>query len=276
MRFLVLLLAAAFCDARPSDQMARASFTGVGTQSYILGGVEAEPNSWPWQLSQERLGGSWSHSCGASLLRIDRALSAAHCVQGAADNILRVWAGLHVRNDNSQAQLSNLSGKTIHQQYNQGAETFNNDIAILNLATAIDLSDSRVGLLTLPPNNEEQFAGQTCVITGWGRDGAPNTLPNALRQVDIQVIAQLECNSRMSPVSGALTGPGQICLYDTAASAGSCNGDSGGPLNCQLGGQTVVAGVTSWGIQGGGQCLPSYPSVYSRTSFFLQWIADNQ
>ena len=52
-------------------------------------------------------------------------------------------------------------------------------------------------------------------------------------------------------------------------------GDSGGPLNCPDGG-TRVAGVTSWGVSSGtGNCLQTYPSVYTRTSAYLGWIAAN-
>jgi len=66
-------------EARPSiDFEARASFG-----SYIVNGVEAIPGEFPWQLSQQRLGATWSHICGASLLSSNYVLSAAHCVEGA-------------------------------------------------------------------------------------------------------------------------------------------------------------------------------------------------
>jgi len=280
MRFLVLLLVAAFCEARPNYQAAHPSLMDIGEGSYILGGVEAGQGEFPHQLSQDRLGGAWSHSCGASLLANNRALSAAHCVQGAAVTILRVIAGLHHRNDhNNGAQISNLASYTIHQQYNQGAETFNNDIAVLHLATPINANNvvglGAIGYAVLPADNSDQYAEETVTISGWGRNGAPNTLPNELRKVAIRVLSQIECNTRMQPVSGALTGPGQICVYDNAQAAGSCNGDSGGPMNRPAGNGWTVIGVTSWGIQGGGVCLPSYPSAYTRTSYFLAWIGSN-
>lgn len=68
--------------ARPSfDAIATPTFA-VG--SHIIGGEEAAPGEFPWQLSQQRQGSSgWSHSCGASLLSKKFALSAAHCVNGA-------------------------------------------------------------------------------------------------------------------------------------------------------------------------------------------------
>jgi secreted trypsin-like serine protease len=279
MRFLILLLAAAFCEARPNYSAAHPALMEIGQGSYILGGVEAGQGEFPHQLSQDRLGASWSHSCGASLLAAQRGLSAAHCVQGAGVNILRVIGGLHYRNDHSTAQISNLNSYAIHEQYNQGAETFNNDIAILHLATPINANNiNGVGAIrfaTLPSDNSNQYAEDLVWISGWGRNGAPNTLPNELRKVQIRVLTQIECNTRMAPVNGALTGPGQICVYDNNQTAGSCNGDSGGPMNHGDANSWTVIGVTSWGIQGGGVCLPSYPSAYTRTSYFLAWIGSH-
>jgi len=228
----------------------------------------------PLAAAPERLGATWSHSCGASLLSTTRALSAAHCVDGAAVAILRVIAGLHDRSNQAGAQISTLTGYTIHQQYNQGAETFNNDISLLFLTTPIVLGGN-VALLRLPNDNSNQFSGLRCTMSGWGRTNASNNLPNILQKGVTTVLTTDDCNQRLAPVSGALSGPGQICLFDTVASVGSCNGDSGGPLNCDDGAGIVVAGVTSWGIQGGGACLPTYPSVYTRTSYFLAWISSN-
>jgi secreted trypsin-like serine protease len=163
-----------------------------------------------------------------------------------------------------------LTAYTKHEQYGVGAPTFNNDIATLSFATAITPNEN-VLWATLPADNSDQYVGATFTLSGWGRTSASNVLPNVLQKVNIPCISEADCNTRMAPVSGALTGPGQICFYDTAAAAGSCNGDSGGPANIN----GVVGGVTSWGIQGGGACLPSYPSVYSRTGYYLDWIAAN-
>jgi len=62
----------AFGGALPSFMM--------GGDQYIVGGTDASPGEFPWQLSQTRGG---SHSCGASLLSSAYGLSAAHCVDGA-------------------------------------------------------------------------------------------------------------------------------------------------------------------------------------------------
>lgn len=66
-----------------------ASFGRLGVDNQIIGGQDASPGAWPWQLSQQRSsGGSWSHSCGASLLSSTKALSAAHCIDGACVRLI--------------------------------------------------------------------------------------------------------------------------------------------------------------------------------------------
>jgi len=45
----------------------------------VVGGVEAMPHSWPWQVS---LQSSRGHFCGGSIINEQWVLSAAHCVGG--------------------------------------------------------------------------------------------------------------------------------------------------------------------------------------------------
>jgi secreted trypsin-like serine protease len=283
MRSLIVFVLALFvlADARPNINLnaPHVSTGRLGIDNYIIGGTNAAQGVWLWQLSQQRQSGStWSHSCGASLLSSTAALSAAHCVDGASASIIRVIAGLYQRSDTSNAQTVNAASITVHQRYQVDAASYSNDIAIIHLAGAVDTSASNVALLTLPADNNNNFAGTTCTITGWGRDSRDNTLPDILQQADIQVITTASCTSLMSPVNGATIWDNHICLYDTANNIGSCNGDSGGPLNCPTGsGGHYVAGVTSWGISSVlGVCQQDYPSVYTRTSAYLDWIASNQ
>jgi secreted trypsin-like serine protease len=279
MRSVVAILAFALvCEARPSIDIGPSP--SFDFEPMIVGGVEATPGEFPWQLSQQRQSGTtWSHSCGASLLTNRYALSASHCVQGAAVNILRVIAGLHERSNLANGQISNVVSYKLHEQYNTGGGTFGNDIAILTLETNIlenpDMP-GRVEYAPLVPDDSTDFAGQICTLSGWGRTSASNVLPENLMKVDIPVISVAECNERMGACNcGTDVQATHICVYNTAANQGSCNGDSGGPMNCQFGGRTVVAGITSWGISSGGACRQDYPSVYTRVSKYLDWITTN-
>lgn len=276
----VLITLVCYCDARPRfDPKARASFI---PGAHIIGGTDAAAGEFPWQLSQQRLSGTWYHSCGASLLSSTRALSAAHCVEGAAANILRVIAGIREQSSaGTNGIISDIASYVIHENYNDGTGTFANDIAILTLATAVDANGGTIQFASLPLDNVEQFTGRSCVMSGWGYtgytdpDGNP-IRPDIMQKASIGVISTTECNNLLSPVSGATATSMMICLYDSATQIGSCSGDSGGPLNCNYPQPTdterVVAGVTSWGIQSGGECSQSYPSIYTRTSAYLEWI----
>jgi len=53
----------------------------------------------------------------------------------------------------------------------------------------------------------------------------------------------------------------------------SCDGDSGGPLQCRLSrdGPWILVGVTSFGS---GCALEGFPDVYTRTSYYMKWIED--
>jgi secreted trypsin-like serine protease len=274
---VALLVLASYCEARPSiDFTARASFG-----SYIVNGVEATPGEFPWQLSQQRQGstGLWSHSCGASLLSSNYALSAAHCVEGTAVTVLRVIAGLHDRTA-SDGVTSNVASYKTHERYNLAGEgTFGNDIAIITLSSPIAANGGKIQFATLPTNTEDLLFGSRCVISGWGRVDSTNVLPVNLQKAEINIISTDECNTLLSSVSGALATDRMVCLFESATQTGSCNGDSGGPLNCNYiiedSPAVIVAGVTSWGISGGGACLQSYPSVYTRTSAYLDWIETN-
>jgi secreted trypsin-like serine protease len=242
----------------------------MGGEQYIIGGSDAAPGEFPWQLSQTRGG---SHSCGASLLSANYGLSAAHCVDGALVGSITVIAGLHQRSGTPGSQEVDISGYTMHADFEVGTPSFSNDVAILIFATQIVIGGN-IQPAVLPADNSNNYAGLTCVISGWGRTSASNILPDTLQKASIGVITTAECQTLVDNVLGARIWDNHICLFDTANQIGSCNGDSGGPLNCPDGG-TRVAGITSWGVSSGGDCLQSYPSVYTRTSAYLDWIAAN-
>jgi len=275
MRNLVAVLAVlCLCEARPGaiyEPLERETpFEGV--DYFVIGGSNANQGEFPWQLSQQRLSGStWSHSCGASLLTSRYGLSAAHCVEGAAASSLRVIAGLHDRSNTAGTTTSNVASYKMHEQYNNGQASYANDIAILTLATLINTVAGRIAYATLPPNNNNNFAGTTCVISGWGRTSSSNTLPNVLQKASVSILTTAQCQQQGS--SGVWAN--HICTRDNNNQAGACNGDSGGPCNCPSGSQTQVAGIASFVWVSGSNCLTTRPSAYTRVSAYLAWIATN-
>jgi secreted trypsin-like serine protease len=268
--FITFIGALGLCHGRPSVDVPIASLVR-NVQPYVIGGSNANQGEFPWQLSQQRNSGTWSHSCGASLLSASYGLSASHCVDGVSPSNIRVIAGLWDRSDTTGTQTVNVDGYTMHENYGSGLPSYSNDIAILIFSTQINIGEN-VQAATLPANNNNDFAGTTCQISGWGRTDATNTLPTILQKSSIPVITTAQCSSAMSGVGGANIWENHICVQDPQGNTGACNGDSGGPLNCP----GVVAGVASWVVSSGlGACLTDYPSVYTRTSTYLDWIASN-
>jgi len=269
---VLLVVCAPFSHGRPSSGQSvprPVSFQDV--DSFIVGGENALPGAWPWQLSMERLSISWSHTCGASLLSGRYALTAAHCQDTTAVSGLRIVAGLHDRRVSTGTQTRTLSSYKKHEQYS--SSSLANDIAILTYSPAIVPTDT-IAYATLPLNNNDDFAGQTCVITGWGRDSGGNTLPNILQQGDMSVLTYAQCRQELQAYGNILSS--HICIKHPRSTIVACNGDSGGPLNCQSGPRYVVSGIASFVIQSQSlQCLPSYPQGYTRVSSFLSWITTN-
>ena len=62
--------------------MSKYSHAGSAPSAQVVGGWDARPNEFPWQISMHRLrdSGEFSHSCGGSIINENWILSAAHCV----------------------------------------------------------------------------------------------------------------------------------------------------------------------------------------------------
>ena len=105
-----------------------------------------------------------------------------------------------------------------------------------------------------------------------------------LQKVNLTSFNQNECNKSLTAVfrqnkklpEGIR--PSQLCargeLIDGVAEnlrRDTCQGDSGGPLQIEQGGRYYLVGLTSFGAG----CGTDLPSVYTRVSYYLNWIEEN-
>ncbi|CAD5126330.1 DgyrCDS14480 [Dimorphilus gyrociliatus] len=268
MKVLALLVVVAVAiEAKPHDPVRLT--TDVG---YIVGGENASPGEFPWQVSLQRCsGGSCSHNCGAVVMNANWVLTAAHCIQNPVLSSHRLVFGLHTRSDETGTQARTPSIVTPHPDFvNDGSLGFPNDVGVMKFDEAINLSGN-VAAATLVPSNVGTLAGQACTISGWGRTAGGAPLANILQKAETRVLSTAECQAQGIPQADDDM---HICLNNDDQTTNSCNGDSGGPLNCPIGpnNSMQIAGITSFGII---FCPPSRPAGYARVSFYRQWIEDN-
>jgi len=220
--------------------------------SFIVGGSNANIANHPHQLSLR----TSSHICGASLFSATRAVTAAHCIGSAASSysVLGGTTDRTITNCGTCA-LRTCNLATRHPNYNGNANGYPNDVAVLGFSSIA--TNANINYITLASSGD--FAGASCVISGWGLTQAGGSVPTILQQATFTVLTNAACSNTW----GTSINAGHICI--SAPSASACNGDSGGPLVCS----SQLAGATSWGQS---SCSPSYPSVYTRITYFRSWI----
>ncbi|XP_032004109.2 chymotrypsin-like elastase family member 2A, partial [Hylobates moloch] len=161
-----------------------------------------------------------------------------------------------------------VSKTVVHKDWNSDQVSKGNDIALLKLANPVSLTD-KIQLACLPPAGTILPNNYPCYVTGWGRLQTNGALPDDLQQGRLLVVDYATCSS--SGWWGSTVKTSMICAGGDGVIS-SCNGDSGGPLNCQASdGQWEVHGIVSFGSSLGCNYYHK-PSVFTRVSNYIDWI----
>jgi len=218
----------------------------------IVGGTEATPHSWPHQVG---LFIDFMYFCGGSLISPEWVLTAAHCMDGAS--LVDVVLGAHNVNEAEASQVTMFSTDFFtHEDW----DSFNlvNDLALIKLPSPVEMNEY-ISTVSLP--SSDVSVGTTVTPTGWGRpsDSASGT-SDVLREVDVPIMSNADCDATYGIIQD-----GVICI-DASNGKGTCNGDSGGPLNYN----GATYGITSFGSSAG--CEVGLPDAFTRVNYYLDWI----
>lgn len=182
---------------------------------------------------------------------------------------------------NAGGQLVGVTAVVNHPEYN--AQTLNNDISVMNLASALNTAPAGVAVIGRPAQGAGTATGTVATVAGWGAIAEGGGAQVGLRAVSKPVVDNPTCNAVLGGgitaqmlCAGVPAGGIDACvrlnsLFDTRYNVSLIifihlqQGDSGGPLTA--GGQLI--GVVSWGI---GCARPNSPGVYARTSSYTTWI----
>ncbi|XP_046966656.1 serine protease snake-like [Vanessa cardui] len=150
------------------------------------------------------------------------------------------------------------------------------DIAIIELAEAVS-----IGPLIRPAclwSSSDTSDLNKLSITGWGvTDPGSPQISAELQVAEVDLIDDNTCDEMLKPKRNRHwmgLADHQICAGHLAGGIDTCQGDSGGPLQAKINltqkwPMYYLVGVTSFGV---GCARANTPSVYVRTSSFIDWI----
>ncbi|XP_068745607.1 MAM and LDL-receptor class A domain-containing protein 1-like isoform X1 [Montipora capricornis] len=269
----MILLVLLFFGGFVAGQDRPCGYTTV-PQSRVIGGEDAIPGAWPWQIALLRYG---RFICGGSLISANWVVTAAHCVSGDQDaSSYQVVVGDHNRNINEGTEQKIAARRIFgHPSYNRPSR-FNNDIALIQLMSSVSLS-KRVNPICLPNNDSDILTGSKCFITGWGKIEHPGSSHHTLQQAMMPPIDQAECRRKIQATGGIVTlTPQMLCAGVKNTILSGCHGDSGGPYVCLNADQKTYTlhGAVSWGSP---TCNSSQLyTVFARVTQFLPWIKQHK
>jgi hypothetical protein len=205
--------------------------------------------------------------CSATLIGCSTVLTAAHCICETASGHSFDGVPCQARQDLvgpegkliffQHAGLFTLSSIAVNPAYRFHSGV--SDVAILHLSTPVtNIAPSPLNRVSPPP------LGLRGEIVGFGSTRTNSTDDGLKRRGAVTTAA---CDP---PAAGFVCWNFKKPVGAPGLNSDTCFGDSGGPLFLSLGGQTVVAGVTSSGTND--ECAPVDNSFDADVFANLAWI----
>ncbi|XP_046453324.1 trypsin-1-like [Daphnia pulex] len=242
----------------------------------IMGGASTKPNQFPWMVELLVVTADFFKqskvTCGATLIKKQYLLTAAHCIYHRKVVSITAFVGYHYLdvnkfNPTGYEQVIPVSQAFIHDDFD--ITTMQHDLAILELAKPVRFTD-QVHTVCLAQKDSELT---DAVVAGWGTTEVYGTkfYPQLLLSTKVALVKLNQCRRALKEIGRFITDQ-SICAGGSTSDA--CAGDSGGPLMASVNstGSRVrfdQIGIVSWGI-GCGQ--DGIPGIYASVKYHLPWI----
>uniref|UniRef100_A0A673A121 Coagulation factor IX n=1 Tax=Sphaeramia orbicularis TaxID=375764 RepID=A0A673A121_9TELE len=234
----------------------------------IVGGTEAIRGEFPWQVALM----SRSHPqhralpfCGGSLLTEVWVITAAHCLT----ELNNAKKGEHdVLRDEGPERDYMVEEQHVHPLYNHEKSLYNHDIALLKLASPVELSRERRPICLGPKDFTENLLrdASTSMVSGWGRLKFQGPEATKLQKLAVPYVDRTTCKqSSREQVTRYM-----FCAGYRTQQMDSCQGDSGGPHATEYKGTWFLTGIVSWGEE---CAMDGKYGIYTRVSRYYPWIS---
>ncbi|XP_050544581.1 venom protease-like [Daktulosphaira vitifoliae] len=250
----------------------------LGTK--IVGGQPAELGAWPWiaaigysSLNIPKKPPQWL--CGGTLISDKYVVTAAHCTVGLGSKKISIVRLGDLILDSDIDDGANpidipVEKVMIHENYNSRDVT--NDIAILKLKHSVSFNHliQPACLPIMSDIRANKFVKYVPKVAGWGAKSFRGPTSSVLLEAPVPVVDNAECK-RSYVNEKTLIDERSLCAGYKTGGIDACQGDSGGPLITSVKAQHYLIGVVSYGVK----CAePNYPGVYSRVTYFVDWIVE--
>jgi secreted trypsin-like serine protease len=260
-------------DEQNCDYTCGSPKVGIDISQYIVGGSDAYPGAWPWQIALFLNG---RFQCGGTIIGSHWIMTAAHCIDDYYSDPAdyKILVGTNIIDETEH--LLGIDRVLIHERYD--TYTNLNDIALLWLKTPIEFSDEKRPVCLANDKHNDAWQYRNCYATGWGDvvSGSGRYLPNKLQQAPVKVHTNERCLHEFTEAFGQAPRFKQsnntICMGDVYGKVDTCQGDSGGPIVCQdKSGIWRQVGISSWGAT-----FCHTIGVFTKVSAFIPWLDDTR
>ncbi|XP_037603863.1 coagulation factor IXb [Sebastes umbrosus] len=244
------------------------------TNQRIVGGNDAIPGEIPWQVSLMSHSASLGRAepfCGGSLLSELWVITAAHCLTQAriAKQGFFVRVGEHDVNQSEGPERDCVVAEQhLHHMYNEKNSPYNHDIALLKLASPVELSNQRRPICLGPKDFTENLLrdSSSSLVSGWGQIKFRGVQAAKLQKLEVPHVDRTLCKqSSRDHVTRYM-----FCAGFRNEKKDSCQGDSGGPHASNYKGTWFLTGIVSWGEE---CAMDGKYGIYTRVSRYYPWIS---
>lgn len=248
----------------------------------IFGGDETEKDQFRWTVALDyNTPNIKGVHCGGSLINTKYVITAAHCVAHVKVEELKLRLGewdLENNPDcdeyddcNPDVVIATISKIIIHPQYGK----HRNDIALLRLTEALpDNYTAHILPICLPLSTKfrhDLFPNAYVSAVGW-RTTESELRSKLKMSVELVTTSLEECTEDLRDIDVQLNEMHICARFSQDQIRDTCYGDLGGPLQIQQNGNYYLIGVMSFGPPCG---RTSLPAVYTRITFYMDWILEN-